>query len=117
VRALDRHVTVLDPARHRGLPRRGPPHSSGCTTTGGSVYYNDSKGTNVDSTIKALESFSEAVILIAGGKGQGPGLRPHSREAARGRVRRAILIGQDRARIRAALELQGIPAEDAESMD
>jgi UDP-N-acetylmuramoylalanine--D-glutamate ligase len=32
-------------------------------------------------------------------------------------VRRAILIGQDRDRIRAALDLAGIPAEDAEAMD
>jgi UDP-N-acetylmuramoylalanine--D-glutamate ligase len=82
----------------------------------GVVYYNDSKGTNVDSTIKALESFSEPVILIAGGKGKGQDFGPLA-EAARGRVRRAILIGQDRARIRAALEPAGIPAEDAESMD
>jgi UDP-N-acetylmuramoylalanine--D-glutamate ligase len=82
----------------------------------GVVYYNDSKGTNVDSTIKALESFSEPMILIAGGKGKGQDFGPLA-EAARGRVRRAILIGQDRARIRAALELTGIPAEDAESMD
>jgi UDP-N-acetylmuramoylalanine--D-glutamate ligase len=82
----------------------------------GVVYYNDSKGTNVDSTIKALESFSEPVILIAGGKGKGQDFGPLA-EAARGRVRRAILIGQDRVRIRAALEPAGIPAEDAESMD
>ena len=82
----------------------------------GVVYYNDSKGTNVDSTIKALESFSEPVVLIAGGKGKGQDFGPLA-EAARGRVRRAILIGQDRVRIRAALEPAGIPAEDAESMD
>jgi UDP-N-acetylmuramoylalanine--D-glutamate ligase len=82
----------------------------------GVVYYNDSKGTNVDSTIKALESFTEPVILIAGGKGKGQDFAPLA-EAARGRVRRAILIGQDRVRIRAALEPAGIPAEDAESMD
>jgi UDP-N-acetylmuramoylalanine--D-glutamate ligase len=82
----------------------------------GVVYYNDSKGTNVDSTIKALESFTEPVILIAGGKGKGQDFGPLA-EAARGRVRRAILIGQDRAQIRAALEPAGIPAEDAESME
>ena len=56
------------------------------------------------------------VILIAGGKGKGQDFGPLA-EAARGRVRRAILIGQDRVRIRAALEPAGIPAEDAESMD
>jgi UDP-N-acetylmuramoylalanine--D-glutamate ligase len=82
----------------------------------GVVYYNDSKGTNVDSTIKALQSFSEPVILIAGGKGKGQDFGPLA-EAARGRVRRAVLIGEDRGRLRAALEPAGIPAEDAESMD
>ena len=66
----------------------------------GVSYYNDSKGTNVDSTIKALESFNEPVILIAGGKGKGQDFGPLA-EAARGRVRRAILIGQDRVRDRA----------------
>lgn len=33
----------------------------------GVKYYNDSKGTNVDSTIKALDGFSNPIILIAGG--------------------------------------------------
>ena len=30
-------------------------------------FYNDSKGTNPESTIKAIESFNEPIILIAGG--------------------------------------------------
>lgn len=30
-------------------------------------YYNDSKATNTDSTVKALESFTEPILLIAGG--------------------------------------------------
>ena len=42
----------------------------------GVAYYNDSKGTNVASTIKALESFTEPVILIAGGKGKGQDFGP-----------------------------------------
>ena len=69
----------------------------------GVTYYNDSKGTNVASTIKALESFTEPVILIAGGKGKGQDFGPLG-EAARGRVRQAVLIGADRAQVRAALE-------------
>jgi UDP-N-acetylmuramoylalanine--D-glutamate ligase len=81
----------------------------------GVTYYNDSKGTNVASTIKALESFAEPVILIAGGKGKGQDFGPLG-EAARGRVRQAVLIGADRARIRAVLEAAGIPCTDAGSM-
>ncbi|WP_311531346.1 UDP-N-acetylmuramoyl-L-alanine--D-glutamate ligase [uncultured Anaerococcus sp.] len=30
-------------------------------------YYNDSKGTNVDSSVKAIESFDRPIIIIAGG--------------------------------------------------
>jgi UDP-N-acetylmuramoylalanine--D-glutamate ligase len=58
----------------------------------GVAYYNDSKGTNVESTIKALESFTEPVVLIAGGKGKGQDFAPLAR-AARGRVTLAVLIG------------------------
>jgi UDP-N-acetylmuramoylalanine--D-glutamate ligase len=82
----------------------------------GVVYYNDSKGTNVDSTIKALESFTEPVVLIAGGKGKGQDFAPLA-EAARGRVWRAILIGEDGDRIRAAFESAGMSAESADSLE
>jgi UDP-N-acetylmuramoylalanine--D-glutamate ligase len=81
----------------------------------GVVYYNDSKGTNVDSTIKALESFTEPVILIAGGKGKGQDFAPLA-ATARGRVKQAVLIGIDRGQIRAVLEAVGVPCADAGSM-
>jgi UDP-N-acetylmuramoylalanine--D-glutamate ligase len=81
----------------------------------GVVYYNDSKGTNVASTIKALESFTEPIVLIAGGKGKGQDFSPLA-EAARGRVRQAVLIGTDRPAVRAALEAAGVLCADAASM-
>ena len=40
-------------------------------TLRGVEYYNDSKATNVDATIKALESFPANVHLILGGKDKG----------------------------------------------
>jgi len=40
-------------------------------TIRGVQYYNDSKATNVDATIKALESFPSGVHLILGGKDKG----------------------------------------------
>jgi len=81
----------------------------------GVAWYNDSKGTNVASTIKALESFTEPILLIAGGKGKGQDFTPLA-DAARGRVRQAVLIGADRAAIRAALEVAGVACVDAASM-
>ncbi|HVI06808.1 MAG TPA: UDP-N-acetylmuramoyl-L-alanine--D-glutamate ligase [Candidatus Binatia bacterium] len=41
------------------------------TTIRGVDYYNDSKATNVDATIKALESFPANIHLILGGKDKG----------------------------------------------
>ena len=41
------------------------------TTIRGVEYYNDSKATNVDATIKALESFPANIHIILGGKDKG----------------------------------------------
>ena len=49
-------------------------------TINGARYYNDSKGTNVDSTIMALKSFSQPVHLLVGGydkKTGFDGLKPY----------------------------------------
>ncbi|MBI4610561.1 MAG: UDP-N-acetylmuramoyl-L-alanine--D-glutamate ligase [Candidatus Rokubacteria bacterium] len=82
----------------------------------GVAYYNDSKGTNVASTLKALESFTEPVILIAGGRGKGQDFTPLA-EAARGRVCLAVLMGEDREKIREALAAAAVPSLSAGSMD
>jgi UDP-N-acetylmuramoylalanine--D-glutamate ligase len=82
----------------------------------GVPWYNDSKGTNVDSTIKALESFTEPVVLLAGGKGKGQDWAPLA-AAARGRVAHAILIGEDGPRIGAALERAGIAVSASPSLE
>ncbi len=50
-----------------GVPHRLEPAGM----VGGVRYVNDSKGTNPDSVLKALDSFSEPIILIAGGKAKG----------------------------------------------
>jgi UDP-N-acetylmuramoylalanine--D-glutamate ligase len=81
----------------------------------GVAYVNDSKGTNVESTVKALESFTERVVLIAGGQGKGQDFRPLA-GAARGRVSHALLIGVDGPAVAAALEAAGVPATPCPSL-
>ncbi len=61
-------------------------------TINGVEYYNDSKATNVDATIKALESFPGNIHVILGGKDKGSDytvLKPLLRE----RVKRVYTIG------------------------
>ncbi len=51
-------------------------------TIAGVDYFNDSKATNVDATLKALDAFSGNVLVILGGKDKGSDLRDSSRAAA-----------------------------------
>jgi UDP-N-acetylmuramoylalanine--D-glutamate ligase len=62
----------------------------------GVAFYNDSKGTNVDATLKALAAFPEPVVLIAGGRDKGQRFEALAAAAA-GRVKAAVLIGEGRA--------------------
>jgi UDP-N-acetylmuramoylalanine--D-glutamate ligase len=66
-------------------------------------WYDDSKATNVGATVKSLESFTEPVVLLAGGVDKGGDYAPLA-AAARGRVRCALLFGAARDRIGEALE-------------
>ncbi len=56
-------------------------------------FYNDSKGTNVHSMLRSLESFSEPVILIAGGKDKGEDYSQLC-DAIKKRVKNLILVGE-----------------------
>jgi UDP-N-acetylmuramoylalanine--D-glutamate ligase len=68
------------------------------TTLGGVQYYNDSKATNVDATIKALESFAANVHLILGGRDKDGDYRELNPLLA-GRVKRVYTIGEAAAKI------------------
>ena len=80
----------------------------------GVAYYNDSKGTNVDATLKALASFREPIVLIAGGRDKGQRFAALA-AAAVGRVKAAVLIGEGRATIGPALA-SVTAVHEAESM-
>ena len=68
----------------------------------GVKYYNDSKGTNVDATQKALASFDEPVVLIIGGKDKG-GDFGQLQELVRKKGKAVITIGEAAERIRRSL--------------
>jgi UDP-N-acetylmuramoylalanine--D-glutamate ligase len=73
-------------------------------TIHGVAFYNDSKATNVDATVKALESFPANIHIILGGKDKGSDysvLNPLLRE----RVKRVYLIGAAADKI--ASQVQG----------
>ena len=69
---------------------------------GGVKFYNDSKATNVDAALKAIEAFPEPLIVILGGKDKGSPYTPLA-EPLRQRARLAILIGAAADKIAADL--------------
>ncbi len=66
--------------------------------TGGVLWVNDSKATNLDSVAQALRSETRPVVLIAGGKDKGFDYLP-LRELVATRCRAVVLIGEMAARI------------------
>ncbi|MFZ3262555.1 MAG: UDP-N-acetylmuramoyl-L-alanine--D-glutamate ligase, partial [Terriglobales bacterium] len=66
-------------------------------------YYNDSKATNVDATIKALESFPANIHLILGGKDKGSDYTVLN-DLLRSRVKRVYTIGAAAAKIESQIQ-------------
>ncbi|MCS6804196.1 MAG: UDP-N-acetylmuramoyl-L-alanine--D-glutamate ligase [Acidobacteriota bacterium] len=59
----------------------------------GVMYYNDSKATNVDSAVKALEAFTEPLVVIMGGRSKGSSYEP-LRPLVQARVKHLLLLGE-----------------------
>ena len=72
-------------------------------TVAGVDYYNDSKATNVDATIKALESFSGRIHLILGGKDKGSDYSVLNQLLSE-RVKRVYTIGAAAAKIESQVQ-------------
>ncbi len=87
-----------------------------CGEIDGVRFVNDSKGTNPDAAIKAIEAMKENIILIAGGYDKGSEYDEFV-EAFQGRVKALILMGVTADKIRAAAEAAGFaPIYDGGSM-
>jgi len=80
----------------------------------GLTFYNDSKATTVEATIRALLSLKPGIVLIMGGRDKGADfglLRPY----VKNKVSHLILLGEAREKIRQALE-GTVPIEEASTM-
>ena len=85
---------------------------------GGVKFYNDSKATSVDATLKALEAFADhpgKVVLILGGRGKKAPYQPLV-PLVKEKARQLVLIGEDAETI--GKELNGYaPSERAIDME
>lgn len=68
----------------------------------GVIFINDSKGTNIGATVASINGLEQPIILIAGGQGKDQDFRELA-DACKGRVKTAVLFGQDAATIAQAL--------------
>ena len=66
------------------------------------TYVNDSKGTNPDSTLKALAAYDQPIVLIAGGRNKGSDFHQLA-QAIKEKVRQVILVGEAAAVLRQVL--------------
>ncbi len=75
-------------------------------TIHGVTYYNDSKGTNPDASIKAIQAMRNPTVLIAGGYDKKVSFVPWL-EAFQGKIKCLILIGQTKNQIAKAARRRG----------
>jgi UDP-N-acetylmuramoylalanine--D-glutamate ligase len=74
----------------------------------GVAYYNDSKATSVDATLKAIDAFPGGVWIILGGKDKGSDYTV-LREPLRAKARAALLIGAAAPKIARQLGDDSVP--------
>jgi UDP-N-acetylmuramoylalanine--D-glutamate ligase len=82
---------------------------------GGVEYFNDSKATNVDATLKAIDAFAGNLIIILGGKDKGSDYSV-LREPLKRKARLALLIGAASDKIAAQIE-GAVPFERVGTLD
>ncbi len=78
-------------------------------------YYNDSKATNVDATLKAVEAFNGHLWIILGGKDKGSDYRP-LREPLQQKAKGVLLIGKAAEKIAYDLS-DALPLVRAQEME
>ncbi len=84
------------------------------TVADGITWVDDSKATNPDAVVKALESFEAPIVLIAGGKGKNTDFSDLGRAASH-RAKAVVLIGESAKSIGSCVS--GVPVQYASSME
>lgn len=109
------HVDALKLAeglrQFKGLPHR----LENVGTIHGVAFFDDSKGTNVGSTVAALNGMTVPTVLIAGGIGKEQDFSPLA-EPVRKRARAVVLIGKDAPLIESAVTSARVECSHASSM-
>ena len=107
--ALAHHAGAGAAALAAGLASfPGVPHRlEEIAVVNGVRYINDSKATNADATIAALDAEPTGVHLILGGQGKGTSFAPVA-AAAKSAVVRCYLVGETATQIAAALDAEGV---------
>jgi UDP-N-acetylmuramoylalanine--D-glutamate ligase len=92
---------------------KGLPHRTVLVRTrSGVAYYNDSKGTNIDATLKSLEGFPDgSVFLILGGKDKGDDFRRLLPLVSK-KARKVLAIGKAGPAVMSALA-DAAPSEES----
>jgi UDP-N-acetylmuramoylalanine--D-glutamate ligase len=86
------------------------------TTRDGVAFVNDSKATNVASTLVALQSYPGGIHLIAGGRGKNQDFSPLAPVVA-DRCRAVYLIGEAAGELERVLAPTGIPIHQVGDLD
>jgi UDP-N-acetylmuramoylalanine--D-glutamate ligase len=84
------------------------------TEVGGVRFVNDSKATNIESALRAIESFGTGLVVILGGKFKG-GEFGDLRDALKARAGSVVAIGEAAPLIHQALD-RAVPVHDAADM-
>lgn len=95
----------------RGLPHR----CQWVSDAGGVTWIDDSKGTNVGSTLAALHGLSGPIVWLGGGQGKGQDFSPLRRPLA-DKGRAAIVYGEDADKLQSGL-LGALPVSRVHTLD
>lgn len=89
--------------RFPGVPHRLEPVAE----INGVVYVNDSKGTNPEASIKALEAFDRPIVLIAGGRNKGSDFTAFA-QVVKKKARALVVLGECASQVAEAARAAGM---------